>query len=116
MNRTPNYEDCINFIERIMKKENKTLYNFQKDILKAFIEGKEVRTARCAGRSYLAKLYGLYISSLYAENNYNKEPDIVIDYKKVVMETETGLCDYNKIEKICPKIVWEIEYECKKNS
>lgn len=114
MNRTPNYEDCIRFVEKVMKKENKTLYNFQKEILKSFFEGKEIRTVRSAGRTHLAKLYGLYIGSLYAENDYSVEPEITITFKEVVAEVGNGVYEgYEGIKKLISEEQWKTEFECK---
>jgi len=116
MNRTPNYEDCIKFVEKVMEKENKTLYNFQKEILKSFFEDKEIRVARGAGRTYLAKLYGLYIGSLYAENDYSIEPEIAIDYLTVMKDVKGQFTNYSQAKAFGSKDTWETEFECKGTS
>lgn len=80
-NRTPSYEDCLKFIE---KRKQIQLYDFQKEIIKCFFEGKEVRTARGIGRSMCAKLLGEYITSLFTNNCYQTEPEVIIPYQKAL--------------------------------
>ena len=92
MNRKVSYEDCLNFIERKLKIK---LYGFQKDIIKCFCEGKEIRTTRGAGRTVCAEAFGKYISYLYDRNNYNVEPDVVIPYQRLV---SAGLLNDDFIE------------------
>jgi len=63
------YEDCLAFLEHELRVR---LYPYQKEILKAFCEGKEVRTARGIGRSYVADALGKYVASLYDKNDFSK--------------------------------------------
>ena len=74
MNRI-SYEDCLNFIEH---KLHIKLYDFQKEIIKCFCEGKQVITARGIGRTLCAEAYGKYISYVLSKNNYEVEPDVII--------------------------------------
>ncbi len=72
------YDECLKFINR---KFGECLLPYQKDILKAFCDGKKVRTARGIGRSYVANLFSRYVESLYEKNDYSKEPDVVFTYE-----------------------------------
>ena len=81
MSREISYEECINFIEMVLKIN---LYPYQKEIIKCFCEGKEVRTARVCGRSISTEAYGKYIAKLYSENDYSKVPDVTISYSRVI--------------------------------
>lgn len=81
MNRKVTYEDCIKYIEKVLRIK---LFDYQKEIIKCFCEGKEVRVCRAGGRSICAEAFGKYIAHLYDSNNYSVEPDIVIPYQKIV--------------------------------
>ena len=91
-NRTPSYEDCLQFIE---KRKQIQLFDFQKEIIKCFFEGKEVRTARGIGRSMCAKLLGEYITSLFTNNCYQTEPEVIIPYQEAL---SCGVLDKHHIE------------------
>ena len=54
------YDDCINFIE---KELGVTLFDYQKLIIKCFIEGKRVRVPRGGGRTMLAKAFAKYVAN-----------------------------------------------------
>ena len=106
-NRTPSYEDCLKFIE---KEKQIHLYDFQKEIIKCFFEGKEVRTARGIGRSMCAKLFGEYIASLFATNCYQIEPEVTIPYQEAL---RCGVLDEKHIEiarKYLSPEMFELEY------
>ena len=92
MSRKVSYEDCLNFIEH---KLHIKLYDFQKEIIKCFCEGKEIRTARGVGRTICAEAYGKYISYLLDKNNYETEPDVVIPYHVLV---RNGMLDEHRVE------------------
>mgnify|MGYP003296831075 CR=1 FL=1 len=66
------------------------LFDFQKIIIKCWCEGLEVRTARCAGRSFLANAFGKYVAHLYSENDYNVKPYVIIPYYNAL---DCGLID-----------------------
>lgn len=83
MNRKVSYEDCLNFIEHNLHIK---LYDFQKEIIKCFCEGKEVRTARAIGRSMCADAFGKYITHLYNNNDYSVEPDVLIPYQVALLD------------------------------
>lgn len=93
MNRKVSYEDCLNFIEHKLKIK---LYDFQKEIIKCFCEGKEVRTCRGAGRTMCADAFSKYIAYLYDRNNYSVEPDVVISYQRLI---RNGLLDESRVER-----------------
>ena len=93
MNKEGNYEDCLKFIENEL---HIRLYDFQKEIIKCFCEGKEVRTCRCAGRTFCADAFGKYIAHLYDRNDYTVEPDVVIPYQRLV---RNGLLDESHVER-----------------
>ena len=92
MNRKVSYEDCLNFIEYRLHIK---LYDFQKEIIKCFCEGKEVRTPRGIGRTICAEAYGKYISHMLDKNNYEAEPDVIIPYHVLI---RNGMLDEHHIE------------------
>ena len=55
-------------------------------MLRAFVSGKEVRTARGIGRSMVADAYGKYLAHLIDKNNYDREPDVIFPYSRAVRE------------------------------
>ena len=69
--REMSYEECLEFVKR---KLGVKLYPFQEDMLKAFCEGKEIRTSRGIGKTFVAVCFGKYIAYLYDKNDYNKDP------------------------------------------
>lgn len=75
--RETKYDECLEFVKR---KLGVKLYPFQEDMLKAFCEGKEIRTSRGIGRSFVAACFGKYIAYLYDKNDYSKEPDMIFPY------------------------------------
>ena len=81
MYRKVSYDECIDFIE---KYTDIRLFGYQKEMLKAFCEGKEVRSARCAGRSLVAKVFGEYIARVYDRNDYEVEPELTISWEEVM--------------------------------
>ncbi len=104
-----NYNDCLSFVKHKLRIH---LYPFQEEILKAFCEGKEVRTSRCVGRSYVAKAFGQYVASLYDKNNYSKTPDVVFPYSCAL---NAGLIDrefINSEKKGLSREAFEREYLC----
>ena len=107
------YNDCLNYIENILKIK---LFDFQKTILKAWCEDKNVRTTRGCGRSMLAEAFGKYIGSCYSYfyscNDYSTEPDVKITYKDVI---PTGLLSEDiikKAEKSLPEEIFKRDYLC----
>lgn len=74
------YEDCVAFLS----KQGIELFDYQKEILKAFIENKSVRTARGIGRTFVADCYGKYIAHVLSNNNYLENPDVVFPYNVAV--------------------------------
>ena len=92
MNRKVSYKDCLNFIERKLRIK---LYDYQKEIIKCFCEGKEIRTARGVGRSFCAEAYGKYIANLHDRNDYETEPEVVIPYDVLV---RNGMLDEHRVE------------------
>lgn len=92
MSRKVSYEDCLNFIEHRLHIK---LYNFQKEIIKCFCEGKEIRTARGVGRTMCAEAYGKYISHLLDRNDYEAEPEVIVPYYVLV---KNGLLSENRVE------------------
>ena len=86
------YEDCLNFIEH---KLHIKLYDFQKEIIKCFCEGKQVITARGAGRTLCAEAYGKYISYVLSKNNYEVEPDMIILTPYHILKENNVLDEHN---------------------
>jgi len=76
-----NYTDCCNYIERECKI---MLFPYQKDIIRGWCEGKEVRCCRGAGRSTLAHGFGKYIGKILDMNDYEADPEVIIPYFRVV--------------------------------
>lgn len=98
MSREVSYEDCLHFIEHRLHIK---LCDFQKEIIKCFCEGKEVRTSRRAGRTMCAEAYGKYISHMLDRNNYEVEPDVIIPYHVLI---RNGVLDEHRVEE-CRKIL-----------
>jgi hypothetical protein len=72
-----NVENCVKFVENYLGWK---LFPFQEEILHAWENGLEVRTARCLGRSKLAEAYGKYITYKLEKNNYEKMADVMFSY------------------------------------
>ena len=102
----PNFNDCLNYIEST---QHIKLYPFQKEILKAFWEGKEVRVAKHLGRSTIAKGLGAYITHIYEHNDYAKEPDVIFPYTCVV---ENNQSFFEEQKHLISEDVFKREYEC----
>ena len=94
MYRKFSYDECIDFIA---KHTNVRLFEFQKEMLKSFCEGREVRSSRCAGRSLVAEVFGKYVAHVYDRNNYEVEPELVISWEEVM---EVGLISEDCISNI----------------
>lgn len=109
MHREISYEDCIGFIEREL---NIKLYNFQKEIIKAFCEGKEVRTCRCAGRTLCAEAFGKYIAHVYDRNDYFATPEVTIPYQRLVEENVLSNEIINKNRSWMTEERFQTEYCC----
>lgn len=77
MNIKVSYIDCLYFIEHNLHIE---LLAYQREIIKCFCEGKEVRVPKLSGRTLCAESYGKYIAHLLDENDYNTKPDVLISY------------------------------------
>jgi len=75
------YIHCCDHIEKTFQIK---LFEYQKDMIRAWCEGKSVRSARCAGRSLLAKGFSDYIRKKLENNNYNEIPEVIIPCSKVV--------------------------------
>lgn len=75
--RAISYIECSTFVKEKLKIN---LFPYQEDMLRAFCEGKEVRTARCIGRTFVAECFGQYVAHLYDKNDFTKEPDVVFPY------------------------------------
>lgn len=93
MNRRMVYEDCINFIENNLHIK---LFDYQKEIIKCFCEGKEVRVSRAIGRSTCADAFGKYIAHLYDRNDYSVDPDVLISYRAALKD---GVIDERIIQR-----------------
>lgn len=105
--RKVSYEDCLRFIEH---KLNIKLYDFQKEIIKAFCEGKEVRTSRGVGRTMCADAFGKYIGHLYSENNYGVEPEVIIPYTVLVKNNIISKERIEQYKKVMSPEVFSREY------
>ena len=104
-----NYKDCLSFIKHKLRVK---LYPYQEEMLRAFCEGKEVRSSRCVGRSYVAQAFGQYVASLYDKNDYSKQPDVIFPYHYAV---EHGFITQKMIDherrKLSPEM-FNREYLC----
>ena len=100
-------KDCCNYIE---KTNNITLFEYQKDMIRAWCEGKSVRAARCAGRSLLAKGFSDYIRKKLENNNYNETPEVIIPCSKVVQAKLISSDTIKNIAKKESKESFEMEY------
>jgi len=101
------YIDCCNYIEKI---NNITLFEYQKDMIRSWCEGKSVISARCAGRSMLAKGLSDYIRTKLENNNYNETPEIIIPCSKVVQAKLISSDTIKNIAKEMNKESFEREY------
>jgi len=81
-------------------------------MLKAFCEGKEVRSARCVGRSYVAKLFGQYVANLYDKNDYNKTPDVIFPYSCALNAGLISREFINREKEMLSREAFEREYLC----
>lgn len=88
-----NYEECLNFLS----KQNIKLFDYQKEMLKAFIEDKQVQTARGIGRTFVADCYVKYVAHVLSNNDYSKKPDAVFPYNVAV---ECGLLSEDFIKRM----------------
>lgn len=84
--RKVSYEDCLRFIEH---KLNIQLYDFQKEIIKAFCEGK---------------------GHLYSENNYGVEPEVIIPYTVLVKNNIISKERIEQYKKVMSPEVFSREY------
>ena len=75
MRRKVSYIDCLHFIEHYLHIE---LLAYQREIIKCFCEGKEVRVPKLSGRTLCAESYGKYIAHLLDKNDNNTKPDVLI--------------------------------------
>lgn len=100
-------KDCCNYIE---KTNNITLFEYQKDMIRAWCEGKSVRSARCAGRSLLAKGFSDYIRKKLENNNYDETPEVIIPCSKVVQAKLISSDTIKNIAKKESKESFEVEY------
>lgn len=110
MYREISYEDCIEFIERELHVK---LYNFQKEIIKAFCEGKEIRTCRCAGRTFCAEVFGKYIAHVYDRNDFRTAPEVTIPYQRLVEENVLSDEIINKNRAWMSEDKFQTEYCCR---
>lgn len=103
------YDECIEFIE---KELNRKLFDYEKLIIRCFIDGKRVRVPRGAGRSMLVKVFAKFVSHnnvelekyvihLLDKNDYLAKylelPEIVIPWQTVV---ESGVLSQKFIDEI----------------
>lgn len=65
MNGKISYDECIAFIEDL---QNTRLHKYQREIIKAIWEGKEIQFARGMGRSFIAENYLNYLAHVYDES------------------------------------------------
>ena len=103
------FNDCINYVETT---QHIKLYPFQKEILKAFWEGKEVRVAKHLGRSILAKGLGAYITHIYKHNDYTKEPDVIFPYTCLVENNLMSDSFFKEQKHLISECAFKREYEC----
>ena len=100
------YNDVISWLER----RGCNLYSFQKEMLKDMCEGREFISFRGAGRGRVAGYLGEYITHLFAENNYTKEPD---KRYPVILGLNSGLVSkevvYN-VKQALPEEAFKREY------
>lgn len=76
-----NYIECCKYIEKM---NDIALFQYQRDIIRGWCEGNEVRTCRGAGRSMLARGFGKYVTSILENNNYEANPEVVIPFPRLI--------------------------------
>lgn len=102
--------NCVEFVEKYL---NLSLFPFQKEILNAWENGLEVRTARGLGRSSLAEGYGKYVAYKLANNNYEKDADIVFPYHYGVLNKLLDEHNVTKYKEQMSEKSFNSEYLCK---
>lgn len=107
--RKINTEECVKFVKNKLKV--KLTYR-QEEMLRAFCEGKEVRSARGVGRSTVATAFGMYIANLYDKNDYSVVPEVIIDYHALL---DNGIVsnEYIKLMRFTNPETFKKEYECR---
>lgn len=107
-----NYQECSWFIKR---KLGITLFPYQEVMLKAFCEGQTVKTARGIGRSFVADAFGKYVASLVAENDYEKEPDVIFPYTCALRDgvLDKGQIILEQMDKDFDKALFDKEMLCR---
>ena len=78
MNVEISYDECIAFIEDL---RNIKLSKYQRDIIKAICEGKEIRFGRGMGRDFIAENYLNYLAHVYDKNIYDETPELLMSYE-----------------------------------
>ena len=112
---TPNATDCIDYIEQEFHIH---LYNYQKKLIIAWFDGKEVAMSRCMGRTMCKDLVKKYLEhwiSLLDPHTFVSNPDIKITYHEAIDE-KAGIISQKWIDEmrsINPQIFekeFELEY------
>ncbi len=104
------YKECSAFIKNNLKI---TLFPYQEEMLKAFCEGKEVRSARCVGRTFVADAVGQYVAHTLGENNYTAEPDVSFPYHYAVKHNLMTKDMVEHIRSCCDSDTFKREMLCK---
>jgi len=105
-----NYDECKQYItERL----HLNLMPHQEILLKAWCDGKTVKTARGIGRSFVANALGKYIAYKFDKDNGESEPDILITYHCMVDENQMKESDYAKIKEQVDEDIFNRDFLCK---
>ena len=72
------YDEGIAFIEAQL---NNKLYKYQREILKAIWEGKEIRSARAQGRNFLTENFLSYMAYVYGKRICDETPALIMSYE-----------------------------------
>ena len=110
MELTINFNECKQYINEHLRLN---LMPHQELILKAWCDGKIVKTARGIGRSFVAEAFAKYIAHKLDKNNDSDVPDIIFTYHCMVGKNQITESDYIKIKEQTDSDVFEREFLCK---
>lgn len=109
------YQECLEYLEMM----GIHLFDYQKEMLKAFMAGQKVRSARGVGRSYVldawAECVKRAIKEKYDLNNYDEEPDLVIPYEKAIEANILTQESIDSIKKIMTEECFKKEFVSEKD-
>ena len=84
MNLNLNYDECIKYIRDFLREKRDKLMPHQELMLKAWCDGKIVRTGRGIERTFAADLLGKYIAHKIDSENDAEEPDVILTFHNMI--------------------------------